>query len=123
MSMQVTELFRRGVVRPLNSEARDQLLTFFMSRIVRCEWLPIPDDAYFTSLWDSGIFQAIGNACDLVFSEYEEFVVQVEQVAIAQKAIGEYTRSKTSDVRQFATCLQELFKDASTTGMPVIFLL
>ena len=124
MTVQLARLFRQGVVRPLDSKARDELVTFFLSKPVRCEWLPIIDDALFTSIWKSGLLQAIGQACNEHFSDYEEVLLRPESLEKAINAVKEFIDSARDDATmEFAISLRALLTEARRSNMPVMFIL
>lgn len=87
---QVSELFRRGVVRPVDARARDQLSQFYVTTSIRCEWLPILGEDAFVALWVSGLFKALGEACDMAFGDYEEIMVESDDVPKASGAVALY---------------------------------
>jgi hypothetical protein len=122
MSRQVSELYRTGIVRPIDRKARDELETFHVSNSIRCEWLPILDD--FAVIWQSGLLQAIGGACGRHFTDYKEIMVSADQVCHAVKAVGTFlTNASGNDSHEFAESLFGLLKDAESSAMPVLFVL
>lgn len=123
MTHQVT-IYRRGVVRPLDERARDDLLHFYVGDSIRCEWLPIVDEDAFAVIWESGLLQAIGHACKLEFTDYEEIMVETDQVRKAVDAVKEFLLQPCADAsRVFAESLLYLLVDAQSARMPVLFVL
>lgn len=123
MATQASQLFRQGVVRPLDDKARDQLTSFFIDSAVRCEWLPIVGDAQFAAIWRSGLLRAIGDACDIHLSDYEEAIIPPEQIDNARAAVVPFLANAGADISNFALCLHGLLSDALMQQMPVVFVL
>jgi len=123
MTHQVT-IYRRGVVRPLDERAREDLLHFYVGNSIRCEWLPIAGENDFEIIWKSGLLQAIGHACNLHFTDYEEIMVETDQVGKAVDAVKEFLSQPCAETcLMFAESLLQLLVDAQTAGMPVLFVL
>ena len=124
MTHQVTELYRRGVVRPLDEKARDCLQKFHVDNPIRCEWLPILGEDDFAIIWRSGLLQTIGHACKLHFTDYEEIMVDADRVCQAINAVKEFLLHRSNnDSLVFAESLLGLLIDAQSSGMPVLFVL
>jgi hypothetical protein len=123
MAMQITAIFRQGVVRPLDARARDQITTFFVDDAARCEWLPIVGGTQFGAIWDSGLLQAIGVACNVRLTDYEEVVLPPEQIENARTAVAPFLANAESVISNFALCLHGLLSDALRDQMPVLFVL
>lgn len=123
MTRQVSELYRRGVVRPLNNRAREHLESFCAGNSIRCEWLPILDETEFATIWKSGLLQAIGDACSLYFTDYEEILIRSDDIPKAVLVAKEFLQHPDGEWRVFAESLLLLLVDAQASGMPVLFVL
>src|SRR5579871_2465693 len=85
--MQVSQLYRRGVVRPLDDDAARQLAAFVIDDSIRTEWLPVFSDNQFAEIWNAGILQCINEACGISISDYEDVELPSSQVRSALQAI------------------------------------
>lgn len=123
MSHQLTELYRRGIVRPLDERARDQLYRYHVDVPIRCEWLPILGEEGFATIWDSGLLQAIGRSCNLRITDYEEIMLESDRVGLAVNSVKNFLLHHRKDESHFAESLLGLLQDAETSGMPVLLVL
>ncbi len=85
--MQISQLYRRGVVRPLDDDASKQLANFKIEDSLRTEWLPILSDSQFMEIWKTGILQRINEACGIGISDYEDVELHSSQVGLALQVI------------------------------------
>lgn len=123
MSWQLAEFYRQGVVRPIDAEARGELEALYLGDSRRCEFIPIPSGR-FSEIWESGILQAVGNACALKITDYEEAVLRAEMVSKARHAVEEAIASGVKPpVKGFAEALVGMLRDAERTNMPIVFVL
>jgi hypothetical protein len=61
--MQNSELFRRGVVVPLDDRAEESLRCNNVNTTTQVQYLPITNDSLFEGLWKSGLFHEIYKRC------------------------------------------------------------
>lgn len=121
--MQLPELFRRGVVRPLDDDAERQLSQFHIEEPVRVEWLPIPDESEFSLIWKSGVFQHLNCACGIGISDYEEEVLSANSTQMAIDALRQFQRNRSGDsVSRFLGQLDSLLSDAQSARRSVYFI-
>lgn len=118
--MQLPQLYRRGVVRPLDDHAATQLAAFRIDAPIRAEWLPILGDDEFADIWESGVFQRINEACDIQISDYEEVELKACDIPKALSAL-KCTNNGRRDVVTFVDALKQLLKEAATTTKNVYF--
>lgn len=124
MTIQVSQLFRRGVVRPLNEEAAVQLRTMFVESPIRCEWLPILGEQNFIAIWRSGVFQRIADACQAPVRDYEEALLELASISDAMTAVeATPVAGHSNQVQAFLTNLAGLLCDARRAGTLVLFVL
>lgn len=121
--MQITRIYRRGIVRPLDNFAFRQLDSFWVQTPVRAEWIPIEDDLHFDAIWQSGIFQSINESCDIEISSYEEVVLEVDKLKLALDALPIWPIDEESIVAIFGNMLRGAIADAIETEMPLYFIL
>ena len=118
--MQLPQLYRRGVVRPLDDDAAKQLAAFRIDASIRVEWLPVLGDDQFGDIWESGVLQRINEACDVHISDYEEVELKACDIPKALRAL-ECTNNGNRDVATFLDALKQLLKEAETTAKNVYF--
>lgn len=119
--MQLPQLFRRGVIRPLNEHAAKQLAAFCVDATLRVEWLPVLTDEQFDEIWEAGFLQRINESCGTEISDYEEVELKASAVPIAIQALDIMDHANETVVI-FQTCLKELLTDAAKSGSSVYFI-
>jgi hypothetical protein len=120
--VQLSNIFRRGIVRPLDEHAERQLANFWIDSPIRVEWLPIFSDSIFEKIWESKIFQDINSVCKTGISDYEEVQLEVDKIVIALRVIRE-ARFKDDQVVMFCKKLDGLLSDALISKKTVYFIL
>lgn len=124
MTRQLSELYRRGVVRPLDARAKTAVEDRFVTEPIRCEWLPILGDDSFAVLWNSGILQRIAEACGQGLADYEEIAIEPHELPRAISAVREdLRRLGKHPAGSFVESLLNLLVEANSSGMPVVFVL
>lgn len=118
--MQLPQLYRRGVVRPLDDQAATQLAAFRVNVPIRVEWLPVLGDDQFGDIWESGMLQRINEACNIQISDYEEVELKACDIPKALDALA-CTNNGSRDVVTFVDALKQLLKEAATTARNVYF--
>ena len=119
-SLQLSNLFRRGIVWGIDDGSARQLETFWVESPVRVEWLPVPTDAFFETLWVQGIFQEINVACGINISDYEEAILPFEKIASAQKVLRE-TKAIDGKVLDFCQRFEGALASALASKRNVFF--
>jgi hypothetical protein len=120
--MQITQLFRRGIVAPLTDQTADQLATWFVDGLVSIDFLPISNDAMFYKLWDTGIFQSLNQKCGTIIDDYEEEALKPDNMEIAMSVLIEFKQTiKDPDVNLFVENLITLCRSAQKNNHPVYF--
>ncbi len=118
--MQVPELFRQGVVRPLDDTAAAQLANWWIETPIRTEWLPLLNDD-FDLIWESGILQRINEACGIEISDYEEVELKASDVPKALHVLANVSHGNR-DVAMFVEGLKALLTEAEATASSVYFI-
>jgi hypothetical protein len=85
--VQLSQFFRRGVLRPLDDCAARQLAALRIDSAIRVEWLQVFSDDEFGSIWESGVLQRINQACGIEISDYEETELPANRIEDALRAI------------------------------------
>jgi hypothetical protein len=75
--MQPSELWRRGVIMPLTSDAAAKMNDGEIDESTEVYFLPISTHNLFSSLWGIGLFDRINQACGTLIDDYEsEWLLQ-----------------------------------------------
>ena len=119
--MQLPRLYRRGVVRPLDEQAANELATYFVEKPIRVEWLAVPGDDQFDEIWEAGILQQINEACGIEISDYEEVELKASDVRKALHVLGNADHGNR-DVVMFFEGLKALLTEAEATASSVYFI-
>lgn len=121
--VQVTDLFRRGVVSPLDEQAETQLRTMFVTEPLRVEFLPFVDN-WFGALWHTGVFGLMNQACGSLIDEYEEELLELGQLELAIGAVRKCGKQVVApQTREVIDRLCSLLEAAQQRGRPVLFVL
>ncbi len=120
--MQLPELFRQGIVRPLDDAAAAELAAQEVRTPIRVEWLPIPDQEQFDRIWAAGVFQQVGAAGGIEITDYEEAELKAEKIPAALAALQslEYPDAETA---RFVQGLRALLTEAAADGRCGYFVL
>jgi hypothetical protein len=124
--MQNSELFRRGVVLPLDDRAEDGLRFNDVDPSMQVQHLPIISEVLFEALWRIGLFHQINNRCATLIDDYEEAVVEphgTSSLASLVSAVGIPTEGVPPDVNSFLDDLHDLANRASSLKRPLFFVL
>jgi hypothetical protein len=122
--MQVPEMFRRGVVVPMDEDAEHEMRSWNVSAAVHVRFLPIENEASFNSIWEAGVFAELNHACGTNMDDYEEEVMEPKALDRAIAVIAR--RSKEScplGLQEFMTRLLGLLREAKEMNRPVFFVL
>lgn len=118
--MQLSQFFRRGVIRPIDDDAARQLAAFRIDSPIRVEWLPIMNEDDFARVWEAGVLQRISEACGIDISDYEETELSANRIESALQALR-YDAGKRDSIGQFMHSLDGLLSDALATNKNVYF--
>jgi hypothetical protein len=118
--LQLSNLFRRGIVWGIDDGSARQLETYWVESPVRVEWLPIPTDVFFETLWVQGIFQGISVACGINISDYEEAILPFEKITSALKVLRQ-TKAIDEKVQDFCQRLEGALTSALASKRNVFF--
>lgn len=121
VKVQLSYLFRRGVVRPLDDCAAQQMAAFHVNGPIRVEWIPILSDDEFAVLWEAGLLQRINEACGLGISDYEECELPADKTEVAVRTLRSEPEHAGS-VSTFCKLLDALLSDALASNRNVYFI-
>lgn len=124
--MQNSELFRRGVVLPLNSEAENRLRINDIDESVAVRYLEIPDQSSFENLWALGLFQAINAKAGSMLGDYEEEFIEPSAASNIHQAVIE-VQSKAEllnlENQSFLVQLSDIVQESEKLKLPILFVL
>jgi len=121
VNVQLSQFFRRGVIRPLDDDAVQQLAAFRIDTPIRVEWLPIMNDDEFARIWEAGVLQRINEACGVDISDYEEVELPANRIESALRAVR-YDAGNRDSIGKFIQSLDGLLSDAVATNKNVYFI-
>lgn len=124
--MQVSELYRRGIVLPLDDCAVESLRRYEVDDQTRVKYVPIHTDALFLELWNLGLFKEINARCGTLIDDYEEEFLNPPQLASALAVIESIQKKSTSSnlrVNDFLKELDSVARKAYSTSRPLLFVL
>ena len=123
--MQNSELFRRGVVLPLNEEAEELLKINEVEETTSVRYLEIEDEKGFENLWAVGIFQKINERVNGMIDDYEEHFVEASKMSGVMAAIDDVRGANklSNDVESFMGSLVSMALEASSIERPLLFVL
>lgn len=121
--MQLSELYRRGIVSPLNSAADIAFRSGETCESTQVNFVPI-DNALFTVLWQLDFFLELNRKCDSLIDDYEEESLDGEQLDMAL-AVAQSFRSRATSPRtlEFLDEFAKLVEHARTLRLSVEFIL
>ena len=121
--MQNSELYRRGVVVPIDAPA---LLALRASNVTESTSVVTAelDEASFGWLWDHGLFARINASTGAMLDDYEEHELEAARVGEVLRVVKLQSREGASPaVATFLADLTRALETAVTKGMPVFFIL
>ena len=123
--MQSAELYRRGIVFPLDDDAERSLRVDNVNTSTRVQVLAVPDEL-FESLWTLGLFQEINARCGTLIDEFEEEMINAssfESLLAVVDSIAGKINPQESELHEFLTKLQVLIRRASSSSRSILFVL
>lgn len=124
--MQNSELFRRGVVLPLDSEAEERLRVNDVNESVAVQYLEIPDQPFFETLWALGLFQNINAKSGSMIDDYEEEFIEAAAITHVLQAVDEVrarAESPSIETLSFLNQLSSLAQESKKIKRPILFVL
>lgn len=122
--MQLTELFRRGIVMPLNELSKVQLSSWNFGSICRVQFIPLNDDMNYLPIWDSQLFQKINEVCGTNIDDYEEECLTQNMIKDLLVLLNSFILETTNvTAKQFASELKNMAEDALKIGSDIYIIL
>ena len=120
--MQTSELYRRGIVLPLDDQAERSLRANDIDLSTKVHFLEIPD-GFFDSLRRHGLFDEINLRCGALLDDYEEEIIEASSLDGVLAAVDEMV-GKTEEREpelEFLTQFHALIRKAISTSRPLLF--
>ena len=125
--MQRSELFRRGIVVPLDQWAEDCLRAGNVTEHLNVRFLHLPDDeVIFLVLWKLGLFMEINARCNSLIDDYEEDLIEPSLLHEVHAAVAAARKLPAAQERSIANFLYETDKlvgEAILRSRPMVFVL
>jgi len=124
--MQNAELFRRGIVLPLDAVAEASVRANDVSKITGVRFLKIPSEELFETLWRLGLFREINARCATLLDDYEEEIVEPSSLGAILSAIDSVAKNGVAQqpgVVDFLRKMRALAQEASDLSRPLLFVL
>jgi hypothetical protein len=124
--MQNTELYRRGVVLPLSSDAEKLLLQNDIEMDTPVDYLEIPDQAFFELLWELGLFQEINSRVGSMIDDYEQEFIAAESLRLVRDAVEAISMQRAmmrGDIHEFLSKLKILTEKGIALKRSMLFVL
>jgi hypothetical protein len=122
--MQLSQLFRRGVIVPLTESTAEQLTRWSVDDFARVEYIPIVSQALFEDICEAGVFRVLNRACSANIGDYEEEELKQGLLAHGITALVACRDGITVPaVASFVDCLIGALKTARQQQRSVYFIL
>ncbi|KAA0139814.1 hypothetical protein FYZ48_07725 [Gimesia chilikensis] len=121
--MQLTECYRRGIFSPCNQDAEDQLRFWYVDHPLLVNFISLNNDDDYSGLWDLKVFDKINGLCDSMIDDYEEEVIEPDQLYLIVRLIDqEYQNVSSPSLKIFFKSFRELLEKAIENQKPVFFI-
>lgn len=123
--MQLSELYRRGVVVPLDQVAAAQLRAGAVESSARVDYAELASESDFAWLWTQGFFARIGEHAGLELSDYEEQELPPAAAPFVADVAAELARRADAPVgaQSFLAKLASTCRLAANERQPLFFVL
>lgn len=124
--MQNSELYRRGIVIPLDVEAELSLRNNDVTECTNVRVLQIPDDGIFEKLWRIGLFQEINSRCSTLLDDYEEGWIEAklaQGIVVAIETVVQTQAPLPPAASTFLVDAHRVITEAVAQSRPVLFVL
>ena len=123
--MQLSQLFRRGIVIPLDQDAEDCLRAGNVEETTNVRFLPLDVDTFFT-MWRYGLFDEINSRCKAMIDDYEDDLIEptlLKEASAGIAAIAKLPEARRPENAIFLADIAALVDEARETSRPVVFVL
>jgi hypothetical protein len=120
--MQNSRLYRRGIVLPRSAQAVEDIRLNDVSPETPIALCKFSSDDEFYSIWETGIFKKINDACDSIIDDYEGEEVAPEKIKAMQTIVICFLQKSCPEHRKFLESFSELCTEALAAKMPLFFI-
>jgi len=123
--MQMTQLFRRGVVVPLNDDAENALYNGEVDETTQVHFVEIDSEADFITLWQTGVFKKINETTGSMLDDYEEDIISIEMIPRVRQLANFFAKNQIGATTGawFFPALVEACDIAERLDKPIFFIL
>ena len=124
--MQNAELYRRGIVLPLDDDAEKRLRANDVTQNTSIWLQEIPSQQLFETLCQLGLFQNINKRCSTLINDYEEEMVEtslVKEILAAVESVALDAEAQQPDIVEFLGSFRALVQEACRVSRPLLFVL
>lgn len=120
--MQNSELFRQGIVLPLDLEAEQRLRASDVESSTNVRVVMIPTKRVFADICAMKFIDCINASCSALIDEYEEEWIDAEATGKLLLVIDSMCRvAEKSDTIEFLSALRVLVVEAQRMSRPLLF--
>lgn len=121
--MQISEVFRRGILVAKNNQSEIELSKWFMEKSVYVEFLPILDDALFVKLYKTELFSSINKISHSHIDDYEEENVDFKYIPEIKKVVNKLLKGELdAEVKRYLSDFIELLNYAYEHKRGIFFI-
>jgi hypothetical protein len=123
--MQTSELYRRGIVIPLDDSAEERMRKDDVIESMSVHFVPLANEV-FVQLWRMGFFYKINEHCSVLLDDYEQDVVEPLHAKRLLEIVSAITRDLRKQPDELTSFLHELHAAVSIAadiGRPMWFVL
>jgi len=122
--MQNAELYRRGIVLPLNHNAEECLRANNVNASIHVRFLPISDDELFRVLCQLNLFNKINARCGTLVDDFEEEWIDASNTKKLLELVDSFAVvSHNPNIINFLADLKLLAGQADALSRPLLFVL
>ncbi|MDZ7616453.1 MAG: hypothetical protein U1E05_05570 [Patescibacteria group bacterium] len=121
--MQLSQLFRRGIVVPLTDRTEEQFSRWFVDDFATVAFLPIADESLFEDIFKAGVFHLLNEVCSTTIDDYEEEALPATTLERGITALAARQKELTEqrNVGLFVESLIMILRLALENHRPVYF--
>ncbi len=121
--MQISEMFRRGILVAKNNQSEIELSRWFIEKSIYVEYLPIIDDALFVKLYKTELFSSINKISNSHIDDYEEEKVSFNYVPEIKKVVTKLLKGELdTEVKRYLSDFIELLDYAYDYKREIFFI-
>jgi|GEM_PF-2252171 len=121
----LTEKYRRGIVLPLNDNTERLVRAFQFDYKSKIDTVSINEnDNIYDVIWESGLIHKINNKINTSIDDYEEEIIEYNQLDVVLKILKKFNFSTTHEnkLSVFVENLISLIEKAIRLKRPVCFI-